>query len=142
MNTEQMLKMLNIKTKLSTLWIFILLNMIFRDIHEFGRAGFLEEMMSGVVNGTQITEELMLIGGIMIEIPILMVLLSQLLPYRWNRLTNILASVFMIIIGISMGANDLDDIFFLGIEIVALLGIIWYTWRWAMPKTEAELSFA
>lgn len=27
---------------LSTLWIFILFNMIFRDLHEFARPGFLE----------------------------------------------------------------------------------------------------
>ena len=70
------------KALLSTLWIFVLLNMIFRDIHEFFRLGLLEEMMTGVVNGTQVTEEVMLIGAIMVEIPIVMVLLSQILDYR------------------------------------------------------------
>ncbi len=66
------------KALLSTLWIFVLLNLIFRDIHEFFRAGLLEEMMTGVVNGNQVTEQVMLIGAFMVEIPILMVLLSRL----------------------------------------------------------------
>ncbi len=63
---------MDIKALLSTLWIFVLFNMIFRDLHEFGRPGFLEEIMTGVVNGVQITEGLMLIGGIMAEVPISM----------------------------------------------------------------------
>jgi hypothetical protein len=37
--------------------------MIFRDLHEFGRSGFLEEMMTGVVNGVQITDGLLLLVG-------------------------------------------------------------------------------
>jgi hypothetical protein len=49
--------------------------MIFRDLHEFGRPGFLEEITTGIVNGVQITEELMLVGGVMAEVPISMVLL-------------------------------------------------------------------
>ena len=73
---------------LSTLWIFVLLNMIFRDIHEFFRLGLLEEMMTGIVNGNQVTEQVMLIGAFMVEIPILMVLLSRILNYRINRWAN------------------------------------------------------
>ena len=32
---------------LSTLWIFVLLNVIFRDLHEFFRAGMIEEIITG-----------------------------------------------------------------------------------------------
>lgn len=54
MNMALTLSDLDRKAKLSSLWIFVFFNMIFRDRHEFGRAGFLEEMMTGVVNGVQI----------------------------------------------------------------------------------------
>ena len=40
---------MDIKALLSTLWIFVLFNMVFRDLHEFGRPGFLEEIMTGSV---------------------------------------------------------------------------------------------
>ncbi len=113
------------KALLSTLWIFVLLNLIFRDIHEFFRAGLLEEMMTGVVNGNQVTEQVMLIGAFMVEIPILMVILSRILNYRINRWANIIIGAVTIALVIGMGQKDLDDIFFATVEVIALSAIIW-----------------
>ena len=119
------------RTVLSTLWIFLLLNIFARDIHELGRPGMLEQMMSGVIDGVKITEGLMLIGGIMIEIPILMVLLSQILPFKISRWANIGAGILTMLITISVNLNpDLDNWFFLGFKIAALFGVIWVSWRW------------
>ncbi len=121
---------MDIKALLSTLWIFVLFNMIFRDLHEFGRPGFIEEIMTGIVNGVQITEELMLLGGIMAEVPISMVLLSRVLNYRINRWTNIFAGTITIAMIINNGVKDLDDIFFTAIEVVALILIVWCAGKW------------
>ena len=125
---------MDVKGLLSTLWSFVLFNMIFRDLHEFGRPGFLEEIMTGIVNGVQITEELMLLGGIMAEVPISMVLLSRVLNYRINRWANIITGAITIAIIINNGVKDLDDIFFAAIEIVALTLIIWCAWKWRRQK--------
>lgn len=124
---------MDIKALLSTLWIFVLFNMIFRDLHEFGRPGFLEEIMTGIVNGVQITEGLMLLGGIMAEIPISMVLLSRVLKYKMNRWANIIAGAITIAIVIQNGAADLDDMFFATIEIVSVSFIVWCAWKWRKP---------
>ncbi len=118
------------KALLSTLWIFVLLNMIFRDIHEFFRPGLLEEMMTGIVNGNQVTEQVMLIGAFMVEIPILMVLLSRILNYRINRWANIIIGAVTIALVIGMGQKDLDDIFFATVEVIALSAIIWLAAKW------------
>lgn len=119
------------RTVLSTLWIFLLLNIFARDIHELGRPGMLEQMMTGVIDGVKITEGLMLIGGIMIEIPILMVLLSQILPFKISRWANIGAGILTTMIVVSTNLNpDLDNMFFLVIKIAALIGIVWVAWRW------------
>jgi len=130
-------KTIGIDTKalLSTLWIFILFNMIFRDLHEFARPGFLEEIMTGTVNGVQITEPLMLIGGIMAEIPISMVLLSRILNYKVNRWANVIAGALTIAFVINNGVKDLDDIFFAIIEVVSLSFIIWIALRWRNSVT-------
>lgn len=131
MNTTLTMNDLDKRAKISSLWVFVFLNMIFRDLHEFGRAGFLEEMMTGVVNGVQITDGLMLIGGIMIAIPLLMIPLIQFLNFKANRLTNLFIGALQIVsvIGNNM-APDLDDVFFAVIELVALLLIIRLAWNW------------
>lgn len=119
------------QTLLSTLWIFIILNIFARDIHELGRPGMLEQMMSGVIDGVVITEGLMLVGGIMIEIMLIMVVLSQVLEYRLNRLLNLIIGALSVIIVIATNLSpDLDNIFFMVIEITTLLVIITYAWKW------------
>lgn len=115
---------------LSTLWIFILFNILFRDIHQLITKNFIEEILSGVVNGVTITEELLLIGGLFVEVPIIMVLLSKILPYKWNRYANIFGGVITILVTLSNSPSDMDDLFFMIIEIIALLAIIWFAWRW------------
>ena len=131
MNTTLTMNYLDKRAKLSSLWVFVFLNMIFRDLHEFGRTGFLEEIMTGVVNGVQITDGLMLIGGIMIAIPLLMIPLIQFLNLRANRLANLVMGVLQIVsvVGVNR-APDLDDVFFAVIELVALLLILRLAWNW------------
>ncbi|PWL38704.1 hypothetical protein DKG77_10675 [Flagellimonas aquimarina] len=125
---------------LSTLWIFILFNMIFRDLHQLGKKGFLEEIMTGVVNGIEITEELMLFGGFLAEIPILMVLLSRILHDKANKWANIIASVITFLVLVSaVPSADMDDIFFMIIEFVAFLAIILIAWK--LPSGKKHLHF-
>ncbi len=136
MNTVLTMNYLDKRANLSSLWVFVFLNMIFRDLHEFGRTGFLEEVMTGVVNGVQITDGLMLIGGIMIAIPLLMIPLIQFLNFKANRLANLVMGVLQIVsvIGVNR-APDLDDIFFAVIELVALLLILRLAWNWTERAT-------
>ena len=134
MNTKLTMNYLDKRAKLSSLWVFVFLNMIFRDLHEFGRAGFLEEVMTGVVNGVQITDGLMLIGGIMIAIPLLMIPLIQFMNFKANRLANLVMGVLQIVslIGVNR-APDLDDVFFAVIELAALVLIVGLAWKWKEP---------
>ncbi len=141
MDTNQKSITMDMKLKFLVLWTFVFFNMIFRDLHEFGRPGLIQELMTGVVNGVQITDSLLLIGGIMIEIPLLMLPLTLLLPFKANRLANMWIGALMIPLMIFVyNPPDLDDIFFLVFEIAALLLIIWYAWRWPKQETEAISS--
>lgn len=118
------------KALLSTLWIFVLFNLIFRDIHGFFRPGFLAKIMTGIVNGTEINDGVMLLGGIMAEIPISMVLLSRILNYSINRWANMVAGAITIASIVSLVQQDLDDLFFATIEIISLSVIIWLACQW------------
>lgn len=57
MDTNHALMTMDRKAKLSAAWVFVLLNVIFRDLHELFRPGMLAEMTTGTVNGVQMTEQ-------------------------------------------------------------------------------------
>lgn len=119
------------RVHLSILWIFILLNFFARDIHELGRPGMLEQVMSGTVDGVKVTELLMLVGGVMIEVPILMTVLVLFLPQRINRWANVGACLFTTATIVATNLDpDLDNVFFLSIQLVALVAIVRIAWRW------------
>ena len=125
---------------LSILWIFMLLNIVFRDLHQLGKPGFIEEIMSGTVNGIKITDQLMLIGGFLAEIPILMVLLSRILPDKVNKWANIFAGVITILVLVSSIAYaDMDDVFHLFFEVAAILWIFRIAWKLpSLNKTQTQ----
>jgi hypothetical protein len=125
----------NPRLLLSILWIFIILNFFARDIHELGRPGMLEQMISGIIDGVVVTEMLMLIGGIMIEIPILMTVLALLLPYSINRWANIGVGFLTMVMIVAMNVQpDLDNVFFMSIQLIALIAIVGKAWRWRVPQ--------
>ncbi|MCP4359229.1 MAG: hypothetical protein GY796_14540 [Chloroflexi bacterium] len=121
---------MNMKEKLSTLWIFVMVNMVMADIVGFMNPGSLEQMMTGDV-GFQITQEIMLIFSILLEIPIAMILLSRILKYKANRWANIIAGVITILFVIGGGSLELSYIFFATIEVVSMAFIIGYAWKWS-----------
>ncbi len=127
------------QTLISTLWIFILLNMVFRDLHQLGKKGFLEEISSGIVNGVVISEELMLVGGILAEIPILMVLLSRILNHKANKWANIIAgTITLVVFATAIPSSDMDDIFHMIIEVAAILWIFRIAWK--LPSLDDTLT--
>jgi len=132
----------DIKALLSTAWIFAILNVIFRDIHELFRPGYLQEIMTGVVNGNKMTEGLLLVAGIAVEISIAMVLLSRVLPYHYNRPANIIIAPLTILSLFANGINDLDDMWFLGIATVTLIFIMWTAWQWKEQETVERTAIA
>lgn len=133
-NVQRQMLALSMKAKLSTLWIFFLFNIIFRDIHEFVEPGFMEEVLTGTVNGAPVTEHMLLLGGVMIEVPIAMVLLSRVLPYGANRWTNMIVAILYGVLVPAFGTTDLDDTFHLIMEVAALSTVIWSAWRWRNPS--------
>jgi len=116
---------INPRVLLSTLWIVILFNMIIRDLHEFLRVGYIEEMMS-----LQVPEINMLFYGFVAQIPILGILLSRLLKNKANKWYNTVASIITSLGFLStLPTADLDDIFFVIIQNILLLTILRIAWK-------------
>ena len=120
---------MEVKIKLSTLWIVVMFNMVFADILSF----MLPDFLSTLINGTtdvSISQELLLLFAILLEIPILMIFLSRMLEYKVNRILNMVASVITIVFVIGGGALTYHYLFFAFVEIVCMLFIIKYAWEW------------
>ena len=113
------------KVRLSTLWVFVMFNMVFADIVGFLNPGTLEEMIA-----MKPDQGLLLAFSLLLEIPIAMIVLSRLLPYRANRWANIIAGVITILWVIGGGNTSISYIFFATIEVACMLLIVWYAWRW------------
>ena len=120
----------DMKVKLSTLWIFVMFNMAFADIVGFINPGALEEIMTSM----DVTQGFLLIAALLVEIPIAMIVLSRVLKYSVNRWANIIAGVITILWVIGGGNTSLSYIFFATIEVLCMLLIIWYAWKWSNPE--------
>jgi hypothetical protein len=128
----------DMKAKLSTLWIFLLFNMVFADIYGFMYPGFLAQIMTGNIDGTKVTPGFLLIAAVVTEISIAMVFLSRLLTHRVNRWANIIGGVITILWVIGGGSNNmLHAIFFTSVEVVCSLVIIWLAWKWHNPEAQS-----
>ncbi|WP_299677101.1 DUF6326 family protein [uncultured Roseobacter sp.] len=125
-------------SRLSALWLFILLNILFRDIHQFVMPGFLESFQDGSFNGVAITEELMLLGGIVVSVPIGMVLASLVLVRRVLRPLTGLAAALTTVTMVPLAPRDLDDLYHLALQLGAMAAIVWSAWRWPADAATAE----
>jgi len=134
MDTTEKAARLDTRVKLSTLWILVLFNMVFADIVGFMNPGALEQIMTGAV-GFEITQQLLLVFAVLLEIPIAMIFLSRVLSHGVNRWANTVASVVTTLFVVGGGTSYLSYLFFATIEVVCMLLIVWYAWH--LPKQVA-----
>ena len=118
------------KTKLAALWLFILLNMIFRDLHQIILKSELEMFLTGTYNGVVISEEMLLLGGLIIQVPIGMTLFSHLLTRRISRPVTVVAVLITAAGLLSNAPSDMDDVLHLTVELAAFVAILWTVWTW------------
>lgn len=124
---------------LSLLWLFGMLNWLYCDVIGLTDQNILKQLLSGgVAGGPQMTPTFLLASSILMEIPIAMVVLSRLLNYRANRITNIIAATIMTLVQIaSLFVGNGPTVyykFFSVIEISCTVFIIWYAWTWPKQK--------
>ena len=125
---------LDVRSKVSTLWVLVLFNIVFADVVGFMNPGALEGIMSGAI-GFEITQGLLLVFAILLEIPIAMIFLSRLLNRKANQWANTVAAIVTILFVIAGGSGYLSYVFFAAVEVALMLLIVWYVWTW--PKQEA-----
>lgn len=126
----------SMKERLSLLWIFALLNYLYADVIAVWA------ILGAPPADTPHLGQLALAGSaVLMEIPIAMILASRLLPFRANRLANIIAgSIVTLINGFVTYIPPLlgwgrppafpEYLFFATIETVCTVAIVWQAWTW------------
>jgi len=119
---------------LSKLWVFLSLNYILCDLLSNMEMAVIRGLFEGNIAGVPMTQGFLLLAGISLEIPILMLVLSAILPYKANRIMNICAGTLMIIyqLGSFFVGSDitLHYMFFSIVEILGNASIIVLALRW------------
>ena len=120
------------KERLSLLWLFALLNYLYADVIALWAVAKAPHLPEWVLAGS----------AVLMEIPIAMILACRMLPFRSNRLTNIIAGGIVTLINgaltfipplIGLGRPPAlpEYLFFATIETVATSIIIWQAWTWS-----------
>jgi hypothetical protein len=122
---------IGVRLKISGLWIAMLFLFAYGDIFGFFKPGQIEEVMSGTVSGTEITQAFLFAVSVYVAIASGMIFLSLVLPPAVCRWTNIVLAILYIasIVAAAIG----EDAYYLllsAVEIALLLLVVRYAWTW------------
>ena len=109
--SERTTDMEAMRTRLSTLWVVVMFNMVFADILTFINPGALQELWAGQA-GVEITQGLLLGFAILLEIPIAMIVVSRVLKPGANRWANTVAAAITTAFVAGGGSLDPHYVFF------------------------------
>ena len=126
----------NTGTRISTLWIVVMFNMVFADILSFIKPGALQELWAGQA-GVHITAGLLLVFAVLLEVPIAMIFLSRSLKPEANRWANTAAAVITTLFVVGGGSIDLHYVFFATVEIACLALIVRFVWAGRSSQSAA-----
>ena len=128
------------KVLISTLWVFLVVNFMFCDIFSLMYSEDLKKILTGNIDGVQMTQHFLLSFAIVMEIPMAMILVSRVLKQKLNRTINLLFAILLAIVQIwslSVGNVTLHYWFFSIVEIAICVSIFVVSWNW---KTERQVA--
>ncbi|MCJ7686043.1 MAG: DUF6326 family protein [Desulfobacteraceae bacterium] len=118
----------NVKITLSIIWIAVMLTYLLGDVIRI----FSGDVVLGEMMGKKITQGMALGISVLMVIPILMVVLSLVLPYGVNRWTNIVVAALWFLFNLVglPGYRGHYDKFLLAVSMVFNVITVWYAWKW------------
>jgi len=129
------------KERLSLLWIFALLNYLYADVV----ALFAVVGSPNLSDAPHLPPWALLASAVLMEIPIAMIVACRLLPFRTNRLANIIAGAILTLVNAFLtfvpplvGARTPalpEYLFFATIETVSTSVIVWQAWTWSAVES-------
>ena len=123
---------INVKIKLSALWAALMFLYIYGDILGFYTPGNLEQLISGEIEGIQLTGGLLIVNAVTMAIQTVMIFLSVALKANANRWANLVLGVFaavVLVVATYVGGIDVRYAIQASVELVLIALIIWHAWK-------------
>ena len=116
------------KITLSIIWIAVMLTYLWGDVLRI----FARDVVLGEIDGAKFTQGMALGIAVLMVIPILMVVLSLVLPHKINRWANIIVAGFWFLFNLAglRGYPGHYDRFLLAVSMVFNVITVWYAWKW------------
>src|SRR5277367_3027428 len=136
------------KERLSLFWIFALLNYLYADVV----ALFAIVGSPNLAEAPHLPPWALLGSAVLMEIPIAMIVACRLLPFRANRLANIVAGAILTLVNafltfvLPLATGSFRDpafpayVFFATIETVCTSVIIWKAWTWSGVEATSQFG--
>jgi hypothetical protein len=128
---------INVKIKLSALWVTLMLFYVYADILGFYTPGNIEKVVSGEIGGVQINEGFLFVMAIWMALPSVMVFLALTLKAKANRWVNIIVGmVSIVVLGATFFAGEFSAryTFQAIVEGVLIALIVWHAWNWPIQE--------
>lgn len=122
--------MLDARVTLFGLWVAVMLTFLLGDVLRI----FAGDFVTGEMAGKPVGQGMWLLVAAIMVIPIIMVVLTLLLPYPAARWSCIVVAGFWIIFNLAgLPYDGWYDNFLIAVSIVLCGAIIWYAWTWPTP---------
>ena len=129
---QNVLEDIRVTMKLAALWTSLMFLIIYLDYFHLYMPGSIKEIMAGKMFVFDITQVSLMMGMAVVTIPALMISLSVVLSGKVNRWTNIIVAAVQIplLLFNLAGAAWVHMVFGAVVQVVLLLLIIRYAWKW------------
>lgn len=146
---------INVKIKLSILWIALMFFYLYNDVFSLFQPGIIEELMGNEISGIQFNQSVLFAAALLMAIPSFMMFLSLALPAKVNRRVNLIVGIFhaVVLLGTLLVPGEIWAYYalYMVFEAVFITLIVWHAWKWpeqesvSVPSSEmktAEYSVA
>jgi len=126
---------INIKLKISALWIAVMFCYVYGDYIQIYVPGILAKAME--VKATTETQYQFFAVALLMAIPSVMIFFTLVVKPKINRWLNIILSTLYIIMLIATNLTEtwVFYLFLTAIEVLISVAIIWYAWNWPTIDT-------
>jgi hypothetical protein len=127
-----------VRVKLAAAWTSFMFLYVYVDILNFFTPGVIQDLLDGRVFEFDLSQTFSTSALALVSIPILMIVLSTVLPARASRLTNLIVAALYVPVT-AFNAVGESWLFFYGLGIVLELSLLAFILRsaWTWPRTSA-----
>jgi len=118
----------DVKIILSGLWVALMLTYLLGDVLRI----FAGDFTAGEIEGTPMTQKMLMGMALLMLIPIVMVFLSLTLSYPVNRWVNIIFAIALFLFNLAGLPTypSAYDKFLIAVGLVFNVLTVWYAWQW------------